>query len=394
MGTCFAENKKRSNSKVLNPNAEFHKNKNPNSIISDKTNATVIKTIKQINGDAICIENNNSSIIMILDYSSSVSIQKCNDCSIFIAPCSNSIIIRDCENLNVISASQQLRLTNVNNSNLFVFCSTSPAIESSSNVRIGMFYIQYMELVEMISKAKLNIWENQWSEFNKFGSDVSVTYANDSIKEEVSAKFQNGFSECYMSTDSYQFIPFIYGKSIHISPNMSNIVLVFKEEDCIDSEILKHVQPDELNNRACKLIKTIIMKDDAKNNNYNELKRKIVSGSNQGLIEYFNKKDGNAVKSNRTNNNYDGTQKSNKLNSLDVTGGHNDEYIGEMNMKYLNKKELLFIWLSCENFGLEEMQIYTESVFGVGHFGWITKEQIGCSERDYLALLKSLFELN
>ena len=46
----------------------------------------------------------------------------------------------------------------------------------------------------MINKAKLNIWENQWSEFNKFGSDVSVTYANDSIKEEFSAKFQNGFN--------------------------------------------------------------------------------------------------------------------------------------------------------------------------------------------------------
>ena len=130
MGICYSENsnhkaeKKGQNSKVLNPNENFQKKENPNSIISDKSNSTIVKKISEINGDALRLQNNKSCVIMIMDYSSSVSIQECTDCSIFIAPCQGSIIIRKCSNVNIISASAQLRITDVMNSSFFVFSST------------------------------------------------------------------------------------------------------------------------------------------------------------------------------------------------------------------------------------------------------------------------------
>ena len=305
MGICYSENsnhkaeKKGQNSKVLNPNENFQKKENPNSIISDKSNSTIVKKISEINGDALRLQNNKSCVIMIMDYSSSVSIQECTDCSIFIAPCQGSIIIRKCSNVNIISASAQLRITDVMNSSFFVFSSTPPAIESSKNINLGMFFVQYMELPDMFKKAKLNIWENAWSQYEKFGNEVDCRYSEDKTKNEIISKFSAGFNDSYVNPDQYQFVPFEYGKSLN-EDKMNDLIIVFKEEDCVDSEILKFLTPDELQEKHTKLIKTIILKENG--NEFTELKNKISSSTNQALIDYLNKPRIVRQKTNKSNN--------------------------------------------------------------------------------------------
>lgn len=375
MGVCYTEKKSKpseqsSTSKVLNPNANFNKTYNPNSIIENKSNSTIVKKISEINGDAIRLQNNKSCVIMIMDYSSSVSIQECNDCSIFIAPCSGSIIIRKCQNVNLISASSQLRITDVVNSSFFSFSSTPPAIESSKGINIGMFFVQYMELPEMFRKAKLNIWTNEWSQFEKFGNEVDVKYCSDHLKQDIITKFSAGFNDSYVSCDQYQFIPFEYGKSIDVH-NESNLVLVFKEEDCVDSEVLKFLSPDELTEKHCKLVKTLVLNESSPS--FTELKQKISTSSNTFLVEYMNKT--RLIRQKTNNSNIGESQlKNNKLNALDVTGNADNTCNNITTMKYLSKGQVLLLWVVNDSGSFEDLRESAEATFDWNNIGWITKE--------------------
>lgn len=394
MGICYSENsnnkaeKKSQNSKVLNPNENFQKKENPNSIISDKSNSTIVKKISEINGDALRLQNNKSCVIMIMDYSSSVSIQECTDCSIFIAPCQGSIIIRKCSNVNIISASAQLRITDVMNSSFFVFSSTPPAIESSKNINLGMFFVQYMELPDMFKKAKLNIWENAWSQYEKFGNEVDCRYSEDKTKNEIISKFSAGFNDSYVNPDQYQFVPFEYGKSLN-EDKMNDLIIVFKEEDCADSEILKFLTPDELQEKHTKLIKTIILKENG--NEFTELKNKISSSTNQALIDYLNKPRIIRQKTNKSNNIMDSAQK-NKLNALDVTGNDNT-FNNITNMKYLAKGEVLLIWLVNDSDNFEELKESAEATFDWNNIGWIVNEDVGRDPSIFKSYVRKLFYL-
>lgn len=81
----------------LNPNMPlantlaFNKMKErlPNSknYIKDLKNQTLIKKINEVDGDQMIIESCSNSTIIVLDYSSQVTIEKCLNCNIFIGPC-------------------------------------------------------------------------------------------------------------------------------------------------------------------------------------------------------------------------------------------------------------------------------------------------------------------
>ena len=248
------DNKK--STKILNPEEKFQKHLNPNSIIENQTNTTILKAINQINGDAIRISNNNTCIIIIMDASSSVIIQNCKNCSIFIGPCSSSILMRNCKKINLISISQQLRLTNVKEGNLFIFSMTSPAIENCSDIKLGMFCVQFVELSEMLKNSKINIWENHWSQFHIFGSEKNISFADENTKKDVIDMFSAGFNNnCYVNFDQYQFIPYTFGRAVQLK-NYFNFLLIFKSEDASEDEIIKFLNPDDLKENEC-LIKFV-----------------------------------------------------------------------------------------------------------------------------------------
>jgi hypothetical protein len=92
MGICNSEPRRERSNSVSNSlrNSQAKPSPNPHSIISGQVNKTIVKQINDIKGDMVQIDNCSYSSIIIMDYSAQVIIEKCNNCVIFIAPCTSS----------------------------------------------------------------------------------------------------------------------------------------------------------------------------------------------------------------------------------------------------------------------------------------------------------------
>jgi hypothetical protein len=369
------ENKK--NTKILNPDEKFKKNLNPNSIIENQTNTTILKAINQINGDAIRISNNKNCIIIIMDASSSVIIQDCKKCSIFIAPCSSSILMRNSKQINLISISQQLRITNVNESNLFIFSMTSPAIENCSDIKLGMFCVQFVELSEMLKNSKINIWENHWSQFQIMGNEENISFADNNTKKDVIDMFSAGFNNnCYVNFDQYQFIPYTFGRAVQLK-NYFNFLLIFKSEDASEDEIIKFLNPDDLKENESKCICTKIVKSNS--NEFNQVCELANNANNKELFYFLNKRNLNKRKSVAVfdNNNFD-------MGSI-------NEKVGNINN--LEKGDLLFIWFGYDSDDLSTFNDYLGGVFEEGYYALITNKDVNLDENTFLIKLMNLYDM-
>jgi hypothetical protein len=91
MGVCQSD-KKHKHRPSINPGLESNQKKapNPNSIIKNALKQKITKQINDLNGDMVCIDNCSDSKIFIMDYTSQIIIEQCNNCVIFIAPCKAS----------------------------------------------------------------------------------------------------------------------------------------------------------------------------------------------------------------------------------------------------------------------------------------------------------------
>ena len=373
MGVCESTNKPKKKEQTSqneqDNNQNFSEKTNENSIISDKKNITIVKLIGQIKGDAIKIEKNNNCVIMIMDYSSSCQIQQCYNCSIFIAPCHNSIIIRDCNNINLISISQQIRITNVNDGKFFIFSSTQPAIENS-NIFLGMCFLQYMELYDLLNNCNLNVWNNKWSLYQTFGKNNDIKYADDKIKNEVVKCFQTGLNECYISVDQFQILPFTYGKSIEFQ-NKNNVLMCTKRDEYSEGDVLKLILPEELNELDIKLIstKTIEIKSEI----YKDFVNRVKNGKNQSNIDYFTKSN--------NNNNYS-RQNSKKFKKTYSLKNYNNNRI---------ENEYLFLWFILEDNETENIKEYIENSLEQGTFALVKSSDFEMDNNSFIQYLTNLF---
>lgn len=373
MGVCESTNKPKKKEQTSqneqDNNQNFSEKTNENSIISDKKNITIVKLIGQIKGDAIKIEKNNNCVIMIMDYSSSCQIQQCYNCSIFIAPCHNSIIIRDCNNINLISISQQIRITNVNDGKFFIFSSTQPAIENS-NIFLGMCFLQYMELYDLLNNCNLNVWNNKWSLYQTFGKNNNINYADDKIKNEVVKCFQTGLNECYISVDQFQILPFTYGKSIDFQ-NKNNVLMCTKRDEYSEGDVLKLILPEELNELDIKLISTKSI--EIKSEIYKDFVNRVKNGKNQSNIDYFTKSN--------NNNNYS-RQNSKKFKKTYSLKNYNNNRI---------ENEYLFLWFILEDNETENIKEYIENSLEQGTFALVKSSDFEMDNNSFIQYLTNLF---
>ncbi len=92
MGVCQSDKNDRKHRPSVNPNLDDNQRKapNPNSIIKNAFKQKITKQINDLNGDMVCIDNCSDSKIFIMDFTSQVIIEQCNNCIIFIAPCKAS----------------------------------------------------------------------------------------------------------------------------------------------------------------------------------------------------------------------------------------------------------------------------------------------------------------
>ena len=384
------------NSKLYSPKKNSNNNYNNDKTIEISLNSkkTIIKSIGQIKGESVSIKNNLNCIIMIMDYSYSINIQNCQNCSIFVAPTQTSITVQDCQDLNLICVSKNLKVLNSKQSNLYYFVSNYPIIESCQKINLGNFFVQYMELHEMFNNSKLNIWNNKWSCFEKKGNNIDITYSNDNVKQKVVDIFMPIFPQCYINVDQFQFIPFTYGKSLQIVDSFINFLIILKQEDLPEGDILKMLLPEEIENYRVKLISTMPVKD--KSDTIQKVIKKLEPNKeNSILINYLmrintNQEGTESLQGSRMKNNpsYNSINKS-RLNEFDLS---NNEGFGISNFKFLNKGDFLFLWFINENDDFGEIYDYFNTFFEPLYIGKILKEQFNCDEISFREILQQIFE--
>ena len=384
------------NSKLYSPKKNSNNNYNNDKTIEISLNSkkTIIKSIGQIKGESVSIKNNLNCIIMIMDYSYSINIQNCQNCSIFVAPTQTSITVQDCQDLNLICVSKNLKVLNSKQSNLYYFVSNYPIIESCQKINLGNFFVQYMELHEMFNNSKLNIWNNKWSCFEEKGNNIDITYSNDNVKQKVVDIFMPIFPQCYINVDQFQFIPFTYGKSLQIVDSFINFLIILKQEDLPEGDILKMLLPEEIENYRVKLISTMPVKD--KSDTIQKVIKKLEPNKeNSILINYLmrintNQEGTESLQGSRMKNNpsYNSINKS-RLNEFDLS---NNEGFGISNFKFLNKGDFLFLWFINENDDFGEIYDYFNTFFEPLYIGKILKEQFNCDEISFRETLQQIFE--
>lgn len=384
------------NSKLCSPKKNSNNNYNNDKTIEISLNSkkTIIKSIGQIKGESVSIKNNLNCIIMIMDYSYSINIQNCQNCSIFVAPTQTSITVQDCQDLNLICVSRNLKVLNSKQSNLYYFVSNYPIIESCQKINLGNFFVQYMELHEMFNNSKLNIWNNKWSCFEEKGNNIDITYSNDNVKQKVVDIFMPIFPQCYINVDQFQFIPFTYGKSLQIVDSFINFLIILKQEDLPEGDILKMLLPEEIENYRVKLISTMPVKD--KSDTIQKVIKKLEPNKeNSILINYLmrintNQEGTESLHGSRMKNNpsYNSINKS-RLNEFDLS---NNEGFGISNFKFLNKGDFLFLWFINENDDFGEIYDYFNTFFEPLYIGKILKEQFNCDEISFRETLQQIFE--
>ena len=384
------------NSKLCSPKKNSNNNYNNDKTIEISLNSkkTIIKSIGQIKGESVSIKNNLNCIIMIMDYSYSINIQNCQNCSIFVAPTQTSITVQDCQDLNLICVSRNLKVLNSKQSNLYYFVSNYPIIESCQKINLGNFFVQYMELHEMFNNSKLNIWNNKWSCFEEKGNNIDITYSNDNVKQKVVDIFMPIFPQCYINVDQFQFIPFTYGKSLQIVDSFINFLIILKQEDLPEGDILKMLLPEEIENYRVKLISTMPVKD--KSDTIQKVIKKLEPNKeNSILINYLmrintNQEGTESLQGSRMKNNpsYNSINKS-RLNEFDLS---NNEGFGISNFKFLNKGDFLFLWFINENDDFGEIYDYFNTFFEPLYIGKILKEQFNCDEISFRETLQQIFE--
>ena len=76
-------------------------------------------------------------------------IDECVGCTIVCPPCDGSIFMRTCRDCTVYMVSKQIRFRECINVNVFAYCPSDPALESSFNVSFAPFNYMLPNLKEL-----------------------------------------------------------------------------------------------------------------------------------------------------------------------------------------------------------------------------------------------------
>ena len=407
MGVCTVENEKyrpklrdifnKEESKNIDlENSKMKRKKSSNNKIIDislNSKKTIIKLIGEIKSKPIKIKSNIDCKILILENSQSINIENCKNCSILLAPCSSTIVVENCENLNLISASLNLKLINIKKGNIYLFSMNPIIIENCQNINLGIFFFQYTELPEMLINSKLNIWNNKWSLYKDEGRNKNIKYSNNAIKQKVVDKFNIVLNKCYINIDQYQFLPFTYGKKLLNENNIGNnnyinFMIIIKEEDIQENEILKSILPEELENYKINLISTLVLEEN--NEKIKDLINQLeLNKENGDLINYIlRKNDKEKLLESFQSSGLKNSENKCGLNEIDLSNNENMNN----NYKFLNKGDLLFLWFFNGSNGFKEIYSYFNNFFEQINIDIIKKETFGWDEDKFTKYLEYFFE--
>lgn len=135
-----------------------------------KSDETLLREPGQISPYDFSIDTLDRCVVYLMDKIAQVTVDKVTNSRLHFGPVDGSIFLRDCENCIVTAPCAQFRLKNCRNLYIFLYSSSDPAIEYSTNLIFGPYNFSYPLQDQHFAQAKLNINHDMWSQvfdFNK-----------------------------------------------------------------------------------------------------------------------------------------------------------------------------------------------------------------------------------
>lgn len=123
---------------------------------------------------------------MVLDASSSVTVDDCARCLLILGPCRGSVFVRDCLDCAVFAACQQFRARD-STLQVHLFCSTKPIVEDCEAAFCPLF-LRYPFVEESLMEAAIPPFTNHWGLVHDFTPETSRVRVSESVAE-LSAGF-------------------------------------------------------------------------------------------------------------------------------------------------------------------------------------------------------------
>ncbi|KAK6750128.1 hypothetical protein RB195_002239 [Necator americanus] len=134
--------------------------------IHDLDSATEVR--RGVAGQPMAIESCKNSNLLVLDHTSTVTVDDCTDCLIVLAPCAGSVYIRDCQSCTVLVACQQLRTRDCRTLCIALHCATQPIIEETSNVVFHPLTLHYDSIIDDMTAARLSLFNRHSNTVHDF----------------------------------------------------------------------------------------------------------------------------------------------------------------------------------------------------------------------------------
>ena len=129
-------------------------------IIENQQDQTIYKHFNEVSGANFKIRKNKNCTIYVLDNSSGMFIDDCENCKIITGPIDGSIMIRTTKNCSISLIARQLRFRDCENIKCFTYCPTDPAVENSFNIYFAPFNAFFPHLKELFVNNNFNKTES------------------------------------------------------------------------------------------------------------------------------------------------------------------------------------------------------------------------------------------
>ena len=125
-------------------------------IIENQQDQTIYKHFSEVSGANFKIRRNKNCTIYVLDNSSGMFIDDCENCKIITGPIDGSIMIRTTKNCSISLIARQVRFRDCENIKCFTYCPTDPAVENSFNIFFAPFNAFFPHLKELFQNNNFN----------------------------------------------------------------------------------------------------------------------------------------------------------------------------------------------------------------------------------------------
>lgn len=115
--------------------------------------------------------------VYLLDHTSQITVDRCEDTNFFIGPVKGSIFFRDCKNCKISVACNQFRCRDLYDSTVYMYTTGDPVIESSNNIKIAPYNLAYPKLGEHVNECGFDVNDNRWDLVFDFTPGQSTNFA-------------------------------------------------------------------------------------------------------------------------------------------------------------------------------------------------------------------------